>query len=256
MTAAGNTTTRLLGTFQKVDYVFIVGLAGGIPHYTDYKKHVRLGDVVISAVSEQIKSALDALGRTHAKPYCYVYNGQGDLKTYYPVDDCLQSIGKSLQLNDDGKKPWEVYIKEGLINLNHRSDNDFSRPAPNTDKLYMNIGNKDVIEVAHPVDQDDVDGVPQTRIHVGPIGSGYDLIKSDSLRTQYSQEYGLVATDVEMNSVLDSIVGNCRDSFILVKGVSDYKDGTTSKKWQNYASLAAAAVMKTIICAMDAPTNV
>lgn len=256
MTAAGNTTTRLLGTFQKVDYVFIVGLAGGIPHYTDYKKHVRLGDVVIAAVSDQIKSSLDALGRTNAKPYCYVYNGQGDLKTYYPVDDCLQAIGKSLQLNDDGKKPWEVYIKEGLINLNNRSDNDFSRPSPNTDKLYMNIGNKDVIEVAHPVDQDDVDGVPQTRIHVGPIGSGYDLIKSDSLRTQYSQEYGLVATDVEMNSVLDSIVGNCRDSFILVKGVSDYKDGTTSKKWQNYASLAAAAVMKTIICAMDAPTNV
>lgn len=48
MTAAGNTTTRLLGTFQKVDYVFLVGVAGGVPHYTDYSKHVRLGDVVIS----------------------------------------------------------------------------------------------------------------------------------------------------------------------------------------------------------------
>lgn len=48
MTATGNTTTRLLGTFQKVDYVFIVGVAGGIPHYTDFKKHVRLGDVVVS----------------------------------------------------------------------------------------------------------------------------------------------------------------------------------------------------------------
>ena len=53
MTAAGNTTTRLLGTFQKVDYVFIVGVAGGIPHYTDYKKHVRLGDVVVSSVDPQ-----------------------------------------------------------------------------------------------------------------------------------------------------------------------------------------------------------
>ncbi|XP_065089321.1 uncharacterized protein LOC135710631 isoform X2 [Ochlerotatus camptorhynchus] len=256
MTAAGNTTTRLLGTFQKVDFVFIVGLAGGIPHYTDYKKHVRLGDVVIASVSDQNKSSLDALGQTSTKPYCYVYNNQGDVKTYYPVDDCLQTIGKTLQVNDDGKRPWEVYIKEGLINLSNKSSSDFSRPSPNTDKLYMNIGNKDVIEVAHPVDQDDVDGIPQSRIHIGPIGSGYDLIKSDSLRTQYSQEYGLVATDVEMNSVLDSIVGNCRDSFILVKGVSDYKDGTTSKKWQSYASLAAAAVMKTIICAMDAPTNV
>uniref|UniRef100_A0A8D8H7N5 (northern house mosquito) hypothetical protein n=1 Tax=Culex pipiens TaxID=7175 RepID=A0A8D8H7N5_CULPI len=258
MTAAGNTTTRLLGTFQKVDYVFIVGLAGGIPHYTDYKKHVRLGDVVIASISETQKTSLEALGQQKGgtKPYCYVYSNQGEVKTYYPIDDGLQAIGKTLQLNDDGKKPWEVYIKEGLINLSNKSDTDFSRPAPNTDKLYMNIGNKDVIEVAHPISQDEVDAIPQTRLHVGPIGSGYDLIKSDSLRTEYSQEYGLVATDVEMNSVLDSIVGNCRDSFILVKGVSDYKDGTTSKKWQNYASLAAAAVMKTIICAMDAPTNV
>lgn len=57
MTAAGNTTTRLLGTFQKVDYVFIVGVAGGIPHFTDYKKHVRLGDVVISH-SNKNKSSL------------------------------------------------------------------------------------------------------------------------------------------------------------------------------------------------------
>jgi len=53
MTATGNTTTRLLGTFQKVDFVFIVGVAGGVPHYTDYKKHVRLGDVVISYVDKQ-----------------------------------------------------------------------------------------------------------------------------------------------------------------------------------------------------------
>lgn len=52
MTATGNTTTRLLGTFQKVDFVFIVGVAGGIPHYTDFKKHVRLGDVVISHVDQ------------------------------------------------------------------------------------------------------------------------------------------------------------------------------------------------------------
>jgi len=30
-----------------------VGVAGGVPHYTDYKKHVRLGDVVISYVDKQ-----------------------------------------------------------------------------------------------------------------------------------------------------------------------------------------------------------
>ncbi|CAG2057039.1 unnamed protein product, partial [Timema podura] len=54
MTAAGNTTTRLLGTFQKVDHVFLVGVGGGVPHFTDYNKHVRLGDVVVSHPIEEI----------------------------------------------------------------------------------------------------------------------------------------------------------------------------------------------------------
>uniref|UniRef100_A0A182Q1Y1 Winged helix-turn-helix domain-containing protein n=1 Tax=Anopheles farauti TaxID=69004 RepID=A0A182Q1Y1_9DIPT len=267
MTAAGNTTTRLLGTFQKVDYVFIVGVAGGIPHYTDYRRHVRLGDVVIAstpaATSEQ---------QTATKPYCYVYSsGQSEVKRYYPADDGLQQIARTLVQNDDGKKPWLQYVQEGLQQLSGRSghaEHDFARPAPNTDKLYMNIGNKNVIEVAHPIaqlgdgtaaDDTDANGVPmphQTRLHAGPIGSGYELVRSDSARTEYAQTYQLLATDSEMNSVLDSVVGNCRESFILVKGIADYKDGTTSRKWQNYASLAAAAVMKTIVCAMDAPTNV
>uniref|UniRef100_A0A182MP93 Winged helix-turn-helix domain-containing protein n=1 Tax=Anopheles culicifacies TaxID=139723 RepID=A0A182MP93_9DIPT len=266
MTAAGNTTTRLLGTFQKVDYVFIVGVAGGIPHYTDYRRHVRLGDVVIaSAIQEP-----NPTNGNPQKPYCYVYSsGQNEVKRYYPTDDGLQMIARTIVQNNDGKKPWLQYAQEGLQQLSGRgghAEHDFARPAPNTDKLYMNIGNKNVIEVAHPIAQPEGDGddtdasggnVPhQTRLHAGPIGSGYDLIRSDSGRTEYAQAYHLLATDSEMNSVLDSVVGNCRESFILVKGIADYKDGTTSRKWQNYASLAAAAVMKTIVCAMDAPTNV
>lgn len=139
----------------------------------------------------------------------------------------------------------------------------------------MNIGNRDVIEVAHPQSTDTVDGPLGNRIHLGPIGSGKDLVRSDTSRIEFAKKYGLLATDMEMSSVLDSITGNCRDSFIVVKGnkwskiqrkqdniigvlsgISDYKDGTSTRKWQNYSSLAAAAVMKSIICGMDAPTNV
>jgi nucleoside phosphorylase len=256
MTAAGNTTTRLLGTFQKVDFVFIVGVAGGIPHYTDYKKHVRLGDVVISSFhrSSSIENGNEA---STGKPFCYIYNNGEEIKKYHPKNECLQNIASHIYEQKDDRKPWDTYLKEGLINLTSKLNNDFERPSAHTDKLYMNVGNNSVIEVAHPTSQDDVDGErPTSRIHLGPIGSGFELVKSDSLRNEYAIQYGLLATDVEMNSVLDSIVGNCRDSFILVKGISDYKDGTSSKKWQNHASLAAAAVMKTIICAMDAPTNV
>ena len=82
----------------------------------------------------------------------------------------------------------------------------------------MNIGNRDVIEVAHPVSNDTIDGPLGNRLHLGPIGSGKDLVRSDSSRIEFARNCGLVATDIEMSSVLDSIIGNCRDSFILVKG--------------------------------------
>lgn len=225
----------------------------------DYKKHVRLGDVVISSLPTDNTLMNVSNGEAKDKPYCYVYSTGEEFKTFYPVNSCLQEIAKSLQVAQiDGKKPWETYYMEGLVHLKEKVDTDFTRPAANTDKLYMNIGNRDVIEVQHPQPQDmnDTSEEPTMRLHLGPVGSGYELIKSDTLRTEYSKKYGLLATDVEFNSVLDSIVGNCRDSFMLIKGISDYKDGTSTKKWQNYASLAAASVMKSIICAMDSPTNV
>uniref|UniRef100_A0A0K8V409 DED domain-containing protein n=3 Tax=Bactrocera latifrons TaxID=174628 RepID=A0A0K8V409_BACLA len=251
MTATGNTTTRLLGTFQKVDYVFVVGVAGGVPHYTDYKKHVRLGDVVISYVDKQ-----RALLSKNEKPYVYIYQSGEDVKTYFPSNDSLQQIAEGLQANMEVKRPWDTYLREGLASLMQKTESDFSRPSTNTDKLFMNIGNNEVIEVAHPIATDTVDGVPRSRLHLGPIGSGRDLVRSDNSRMEFAKKYGLLATDVEMSSVLDSIIGNCRESFILVKGISDYKDGMSTRKWQNFSSLAAASVVKSIICGMDAPTNV
>ncbi|KAH8256655.1 hypothetical protein KR026_010432 [Drosophila bipectinata] len=252
MTATGNTTTRLLGTFQKVDFVFIVGVAGGVPHYTDYKKHVRLGDVVISYVDKQ--RAL--ISNSKEKPYVYLYKSGEDVKTYFPINDSLQQIAESLQANMQVKRPWENYLSQAQKTLAQKTESDFNRPDSKTDKLFMNIGNNEVIEVAHPIAADEVDGVPRLRLHLGPIGSGRDLVRSDDLRTQFARKYGLLATDVEMSSVLDSIIGNCRESFILVKGIADYKDGTSTRKWQNFAALSAASVVKSVICGMDAPTNV
>lgn len=221
-TAAGNTTTRLLGTFQKVDYVFILGVAGGVPHYTDYKRHVRLGDVVVSTAAAPTTTATAG-----DKPFVYAYSSGDDRRTYHPVNACLQDIARGLNaIADDaddssaaGRRPWETYLADGLAHLLARTENDFRRPAANSDKLYMNIGNRDVIEVAHPLPQQPHAGDgAANRIHLGPIGSSKDLGRSDQARTEFVQRYGLVATDLEMSSVLDSIIGNCRDSFIVVKG--------------------------------------
>ncbi|KAK0182214.1 hypothetical protein PV327_000375 [Microctonus hyperodae] len=109
-----------MSMFQKVDYVFLVGVGGGIPHYTDYNKHVRLGDVVISYPSPMNKK------------YVYVYcegaklNGDGsyhfDTKEYCPVNLGLQDLALNLksQSEKESTAPWQMYLKEGLLKiLNH-----------------------------------------------------------------------------------------------------------------------------------------
>ncbi|XP_060831183.1 uncharacterized protein LOC132915411 isoform X2 [Bombus pascuorum] len=259
MTAAGNTTTRLLGTFQKVDFVFLIGIGGGVPHYTDYNKHVRLGDVVISYPVPLNKK------------YIYVYcesaktNEGGDYhfetKEYCPPNLCLQEIAVNLkdQSENETNPPWQTYLKEGSDILTNQTEHDFKPPPPESDKLYMAIGERDVIEVAHPTAPADAankrtNGCP--RIHLAPVASGRHIARDDQLRQKFAARFGALAFDAEMDAVVESILGNCRESFAVIRGISDYKDGSRIKEWQPYASLAAASVMKSIICAMDPPTNV
>ncbi len=38
--------------------MLLVGVGGGVPNYTDYTKHVRLGDVVLSSPLHHIQGML------------------------------------------------------------------------------------------------------------------------------------------------------------------------------------------------------
>ena len=53
-----NNLTSNSGTFGDVEYVLLVGVCGGVPHYTDYYNHVRLGDVIVSMPNkkQQVRS--------------------------------------------------------------------------------------------------------------------------------------------------------------------------------------------------------
>ncbi|XP_075231403.1 uncharacterized protein LOC142330179 isoform X2 [Lycorma delicatula] len=258
MTAAGNTTTRLLGTFQKVDYVILVGVGGGVPHYTDFGKHVRLGDVVIS----------NSTGGDNRAIYTYCENAKErcdgqyefDQKDYRPSNFCLQHIGSQLKAQTEaegGLAPWLKYLTEAQNALSEaQTEHDFRRPPEDTDKLYMSIGDEGIIEVAHPTNIDAKKrSEGRSRIHTGIIASGRAICRSEHLRQAFSQQCSALAWDSEFDSVVESIQGNCRDSFALVRGISDYKDGTRKSPWQPFAALAAAAVVKAIVCAMDPPLD-
>ncbi|ESO86794.1 hypothetical protein LOTGIDRAFT_128403, partial [Lottia gigantea] len=244
--SSGNSTTRLLGGFQNIEHVFICGVAGGVPHYTNYFKHVRLGDVLLSRQDE--------------KGYIYYYcdkilrNKENDvhynMKTWAPRDLELQKIAEKiedLQKSNPSLASWERYMLEGEQILQGQ-ENNFERPPDNTDRLYMDLGDDQVIEVQHPSPPEGTivrEGLP--RLHFGVFGSGSRVVKSDSMRLDFASKYNISAFDSEFDQVLESIVGNRKDSFMFVRGIADYSDGTKNKKWQSYAALAAAAVTKTII---------
>ncbi|XKL59919.1 hypothetical protein PGB90_000935 [Kerria lacca] len=251
MIAAGNTTTRLLGTFQKVDHVILVGVGGGVPHYTDYKKHVRLGDVVISHPLDNKKYV-----------YTYCKNAKQDpkgtyefeTKEYFPVDMILQRIAYNLKLQSEeepAKMFWLNYLTEGEKLLKFDSGQDFSRPSSESDKLYMCIGERAIIEVAHPVPVDGENKFTDIpRIHIGPVASGRAVSKDEQLRQAFALHSCALAFDSEFDSVIESVIGSCRESFVIVRGIADYRDGTKRSEWQPFASISAAAVVKAMICSM------
>jgi nucleoside phosphorylase len=114
-----------------------------------------------------------------------------------------------------------------------------------------------VIEVQHPdvpehTPANDATAVRHgtPKVHYGVIGSGRPVTRADDTRLDFAGKYGIIAFDSEFDQVIESICGNRKDSFMFIRGIADYNDGSRSKEWQPYASLAAAAMMKTIIKAI------
>ena len=174
--ATGSTTTRLLGTFQCVEYVFLVGVAGAVPHYTDFDRHVRLGDVVMASPPDQGQRFIYQLcENVKEKPSGEI---QFETKSWCPIDLGLQDLQSSLlekrDSEEDACQPcWMNFYQEGLRELcrnRHSATNEeeeedstdglgfidegWRRPDSESDKLYMSMGGGDVIEVGHPTPRD------------------------------------------------------------------------------------------------------
>ena len=102
-------------------------------------------------------------------------------------------------------------------------------------------------------------------LHAGPIGAGRRVAFNERLRQDFAARFdGILAYDCELDSVVESIFGNRKDSYMLIRGIADYKDGTTvsltrgsrisgsgGKDWQQHAALMAAAVLKAVVNEME-----
>jgi len=247
--SSGNTTTRLLGTFGDIEHVFLVGISGGVPHYTDFYNHVRLGDVIVSAPNQKGQLFIYCDKVTQDKERGTI---QYSLKSWAPTDPVGIDIARRLKEQnetDAALSPWEKYIREGQELLQGQQV-AFTRPPPETDRLFMNIGGNDMIEVGHPVVPDAAKekyNNSLSTVRLGTIASGKPFAQDDQLRLEFAARHQCIAFDMEFDQVLESIVGNRKESFVFIRGVADYLDGTKNSEWQPYSALLAAAFMKAVI---------
>jgi nucleoside phosphorylase len=260
---SGNTTTRLLGIFQKVEHVLLVGCGGGVPNYTDGSKHSRRGDIVVSWPGRPSSTSNDQQ-EDQNEDFIYAHfeiqknfdNSQIISKSWLPASldlyQVVNDIRKTYNPKLAKKYPWEVYLEEGISSLRN-SELDCRRP--NEDKLFFNVGDKNIIEVSHPEDENDRQRFGQPTVRFGKIGGGDKIVKDDNLRHLVSEQYNIKCFDTDIDQVMESIEGNRKDSFIVIRSIVDYSDGTTSKEWHPYAALSAAAFTKAIICALPPATT-
>lgn len=238
--ASGSSTTRLLGSFQGVEYVFIVVMAspnqGGQKFIYQYCQTAEVrdsGEVVF------------------------------ETKSWCPPEDQLQTIGQTIK-KEAGEMTeelcWLSNFRQGVAELRAGEEEGsgvWDRPNPATDKLFMSIGGGDLIEVGHPTPpggegEDPRASRGQPVLHLGPVAAGRGVSLDDQLRQEFAYKNGILAYDSELDSVVESIYGNRKDHYMLIRGIADYKDGTRRKEWQHYSALMAASVLKSVVERIEA----
>ena len=221
--------TNLVRSFPSVEYILMVGIAGGAPDPRDPAVHVRLGDVVVS--NEKGVLQYDNIKRTPS---------HNDIRDNSPKPAvALIAAAKALESGFIlGHRPWEAHLRKA----EHLPE--FQRPASKTDVLYD--AQDQSKRVRHPKDPWRAQYPTSPRIHLAAIGSANTLLKDATLRNQLRDEYGIRAIEMEGSGTADASWILERD-YLVIRGICDYCDTHKNDDWQHYAALVAAAYARALI---------
>ncbi|KAI3383757.1 hypothetical protein SNEBB_002917 [Seison nebaliae] len=242
--STGNATTRLLGIFKNISHVIIVGYGGGVANFTNGKRHPRRGDVVVSIPYIQDTKNVYVYFQ-HSKKNDNSTNDSGEndemalnVRLWGCTTETFNKIPKILS-----PVTIKILIDAGIRTLENSGINFL---CPNHDELIVQTNNGP-IEMTHPYDEERENEKEQMKLHYGLIAGGRLILKNVDVKKHVCDRYGILSFDTEMPEVIESIHGNRCESFIIIRGIADYDDGSYGRNWQAYASLAAAATASSII---------
>lgn len=169
----------------------------------------------------------------------------------FEIYRCLDSIQEATSLpHSRDKYPWEEYLEGGTQQL--MSYNIDCLP-PMNDPLFLTTDEGEKVSVEHPKQSKRDHFKP--KIHFGMVAGGKNILANDYFKQILNEKCQILCFDSEIDQVLAAIQGNRIESFMIIRAISDYHDGTTSKDWQPFSSLCAASLMKTVILQIPSSTD-
>lgn len=214
----------------------MVGIAGAVPHPEKAEHHVRLGDIVVSDRGGVIQ--YDLVKET----------GDGSIEHRNaprpPSSELLEAINWLRSDEDLGKRPWEMFIDQGI----NRLGAEWQRPAPEEDVLD-DVGDG-TTPVTHPEDRDRRPGYP--KVFHGPIAAANVLLKNAARRDDLRRRFGAKAVEMEGSGIADA-AWDVRVGYLVIRGACDYCNRNKNDAWQRYSAVIAAGYARALIASIPAP---
>ena len=230
---AATRATLMLEHFPTIQFIIMVGIAGGCPHPGKPSEHVRLGDVVVSderGVIQYDYVRKEAERTVHRPPP-------------RPPSAALLEAAKYLEADDlDGSRPW-LEIGDAIL-----SEMGIKRPPSGTDRLAATPPAEGTVR--HP--RDPRRKLRWPRVFLGAIGSANTLLKDPVKRDFLRDEFGVKAVEMEGSGIADA-TWNHEAGFLIVRGICDYCDKKKGDAWQAYAAVVAAAYARALLESIPAP---
>jgi nucleoside phosphorylase/NTP pyrophosphatase (non-canonical NTP hydrolase) len=228
--SAAAVAANLLRSFQGIQDVLMVGIAGGAPNPRKVDRHVRLGDVVVSNEyglvqfdNIRIETGNVTILDTSSKP-------------------SARLLGKVNMLEAKrlaGERPWERYLERAT------KVEGATRPGSGHDILHDTTNPSEIIP--HPDDTGRRDGLP--KLFYGRIGAANVLLKNPRIRDLVRDKCDVRAFEMEGSGIADG-TWTAGQKYMLIRGICDYCDEYKSDEWQGYAAIAAAAYARALLEAM------
>lgn len=227
--AAADGCANLLRSFTSIKVMIMVGTAAGVPNVSRPEQHVRLGDIVVATAG--------------VVDYDHIHVGVDGTKLRnrsFPVPSARLSRCADILKSDElgGQRPWEQWLdittRPGL--------SGYTRPNERTDTVYNSAG----YLLDHPRRDRSGHRKGFPKVHYGLIGTADRSISDVATRDQIATQYGLLAIEMEGAAIGTSSSLNGREWFV-VRGVSDYGDSQRNGTWRKYASLTAAAYVRSLL---------